>query len=43
MVTKSEVSTVNIWIGNDQAVSSLHKDPYENFYIVGNTYFKVTN
>lgn len=24
----------NIWIGTEKSVSSLHKDPYENFYIV---------
>ena len=22
----------NFWMGYDQSVSSLHKDPYENFY-----------
>jgi jumonji domain-containing protein 7 len=30
----SKPDVVNIWIGNDNAVSSLHKDPYENFYAV---------
>lgn len=25
---------VNMWIGDDRSVSSLHKDPYENFYTV---------
>lgn len=25
---------VNIWIGTEQSTSSLHKDPYENFYVV---------
>ncbi len=22
----------NLWMGFDQSVSSMHKDPYENFY-----------
>ena len=25
---------VNLWLGGDRSVSSLHKDPYENFYCV---------
>ena len=31
----------NLWLGYDQSVSSIHKDPYENFYmpIVGEKHF----
>lgn len=31
----------NLWLGYDQSVSSLHKDPYENFYlsVVGEKHF----
>lgn len=31
----------NFWLGFDNSVSSLHKDPYENFYttIVGEKHF----
>lgn len=31
----------NFWLGYDGSVSSLHKDPYENFYIpiVGEKHF----
>ena len=25
---------VNLWMGDSRAVSSVHKDPYENIYIV---------
>lgn len=25
---------VNIWIGDNRSITSLHKDPYENFYLV---------
>eukprot|EP00472_Partenskyella_glossopodia_P001957 CAMPEP_0197519536 /NCGR_PEP_ID=MMETSP1318-20131121/4804_1 /TAXON_ID=552666 /ORGANISM="Partenskyella glossopodia, Strain RCC365" /LENGTH=366 /DNA_ID=CAMNT_0043070565 /DNA_START=58 /DNA_END=1158 /DNA_ORIENTATION=- len=29
-----EPDAVNIWIGDDRSVSSLHRDPYENMYAV---------
>ncbi|KAG0140748.1 hypothetical protein CROQUDRAFT_52776 [Cronartium quercuum f. sp. fusiforme G11] len=29
-----EPDAVNVWIGDDRSVTSLHKDPYENFYLV---------
>ncbi|RMZ87254.1 hypothetical protein DV736_g5525, partial [Chaetothyriales sp. CBS 134916] len=33
----------NIWIGNDKSVTSLHRDPYENLYLVlkGSKTFKL--
>lgn len=29
-----EPDAVNLWIGDDRSVTSLHNDPYENFYLV---------
>ena len=36
-----EPDAQNLWLGYDGSVSSLHKDPYENFYmpIVGQKHF----
>jgi jumonji domain-containing protein 7 len=31
-VFSSEPDAVNIWIGDERSISSLHKDPYENLY-----------
>lgn len=33
-VCGNEPEAVNLWIGDDRSVSSCHKDPYENFYVV---------
>lgn len=30
----SSPDVVNLWMGDNRAVSSLHKDPYENIYVV---------
>ena len=36
-----EPDAENLWLGFDRSVSSLHKDPYENFYmpLVGEKHF----
>eukprot|EP00434_Breviolum_minutum_P012343 symbB.v1.2.010877.t1/scaffold689.1/size246588/8 len=33
-VCGNDPEAVNLWIGDDRSVSSCHKDPYENFYVV---------
>lgn len=30
----AEPEAINIWIGNEQSVTSTHRDPYENLYLV---------
>ena len=30
----TKLEAVNIWIGDERSVSSVHKDPFENFYCV---------
>lgn len=30
----SEPEVANVWIGDEKSVTSLHKDPYENVYLV---------
>ncbi|KAH9470359.1 hypothetical protein Pst134EA_007623 [Puccinia striiformis f. sp. tritici] len=30
----NQPDAVNLWIGDDRSVTSLHNDPYENFYLI---------
>ena len=34
VLNAASLDAVNIWIGNETSVTSLHKDPYENIYAV---------
>ena len=38
-----KLDATNIWIGNKDSISSMHKDPYENMYAVieGKKYFEI--
>lgn len=33
-VFKCKPDATNVWIGDERSVTSLHKDPYENLYLV---------
>lgn len=38
----SKPSAINLWIGDERAVTSLHKDPFENIYCVVSGYKEFT-